>query len=145
MTLSIFVFQTLACVGLKKCIKYFTFLEGVSIISVKYFLHFEGGIILNGIVIIFFLLLVLSLILIFFTISTLPQLGDERKKLIKMKAQSYSFAVVIAVLVFEMGKKVYSAFWGSNTYEGISPFSFLLSICIIYLITLLFYKRKYGN
>lgn len=134
------------CVVLiKKCIKYFTFLEGISIMSVKYFLLFEGGIILNGIVIIFFSLLALSLLLIFYTISTLPQLGDERKKLIKMKAQSYSFAVVIVGLVIEMGEKVYSVFWGSNTYEGISPFSFLLSICIIYLITLLFYKRKYGN
>ncbi|MEK4198054.1 hypothetical protein [Cytobacillus sp. FSL K6-0265] len=100
---------------------------------------------MNGIVIIFFSLLALSLLLIFYTISTLPQLGDERKKLIKMKAQSYSFAVVIVGLVIEMGEKVYSVFWGSNTYEGISPFSFLLSICIIYLITLLFYKRKYGN
>lgn len=100
---------------------------------------------MDGVVIAFLTILVLSIILILFTLSTLPLIGDERKNFIKMKAQSYSFAAVVLYLVFEMGKKVYSAFWGSNTYEGISPFSFLLSICIIYLITLLFYKRKYGN
>lgn len=97
------------------------------------------------IIVIFFSLIALSVVLILFTLSTLPQLGDERKNFIKMKAQSYSFAVVIGMFVYEMGKKVYSVFWGNNNYEGISPFASLISICIIYLLTLLYYKRKYGN
>ena len=93
----------------------------------------------------FFGFLVLCLVLIGFTLSSLLNLCDERKKYIQMKAQSYSFAVVIGMLVIELGESFYSAFWGHDEYSGISPFTFLVTICLVYLVTLLIYKRKYGN
>ena len=97
------------------------------------------------IITLFFGFLVLCLVLIGFTLASLLNLGDERKKYIQMKAQSYSFAVVIGMLVLELGESIYFAFWGNGEYSGISPFTFLIAICTVYLVTLLIYKRKYGN
>ena len=52
-----------------------------------------------------FSILGISAILIIVTLVSLPQLGDERKNLIKMKAQSYTFAVVIGFALIELFKK----------------------------------------
>ena len=89
--------------------------------------------------------LVLCIVLIGFTLISLLNLGDERKKYIQMKAQSYAFAVVIGMLLLELGESIYFSFWGNGEYSGISPFTFLIAICTVYLMTLLIYKRKYGN
>ena len=87
-----------------------------------------------------FSILGISAILIIVTLISLPQLGDERKNLIKMKAQSYTFAVVMGYVLIQLFKNIYN---GSN--EGINPFIFLITISIIYLISLLFVRKKYGS
>jgi len=87
-----------------------------------------------------FSILGISAILIIVTLVSLPQLGDERKNLIKMKAQSYTFAVVMGYVLIQLFKNIYN---GSN--EGINPFIFLITISIIYLISLLFVRKKYGS
>lgn len=89
---------------------------------------------------IFFSILGISAILIIVTLVSLPQLGDERKNLIKMKAQSYTFAVVIGYALIELFKNIYN-----GSYEGINPFTFLITTSIIYLSSLLFFKKKYGS
>lgn len=87
-----------------------------------------------------FIILGLSAILIIGTLVSLPQVGDERKNLIKMKAQSYTFAVAMGYVLIQLFKNIYN---GSN--EGINPFTFLITISIIYLISLLFFRKKYGS
>ena len=89
---------------------------------------------------VFFSILGISAILIIITLVSLPQLGDERKNLIKMKAQSYTFAVVIGYVLIQLFKNMYN-----SSYEGINPFTFLITISIIYLISLLFFRKKYGG
>lgn len=95
-------------------------------------------------IIVFFAALAICGVLIVFTLVSLPKLGDERKNYIKMKAQSYAFTVVIVMLIIEMAEKIYLAFWGNSSYEGINPFPFLAAISIVYLITLLIYKKRYS-
>jgi len=90
-----------------------------------------------------FLLICLTLIVV--TLVTLPKLGDERKDLVKMKAQSYTFTVVIGFLLIQIGENVYRVNWGNGSYEGVNPFIFLLVISVFYLISLLITKKKYGG
>lgn len=62
----------------------------------------------------FFGMLGISAILIIFTLVSLPRLGDERKDLIKMKSQSYTFAIVIGYALIEMVRKVYIVSWSNG-------------------------------
>lgn len=100
---------------------------------------------LDWIVIAFVTILVMFVALIIITLASLPHLGDERKNFIKMKAQSYSFAVVVILLIIEIIVSIYLTIWGKSSYDGISPFSLLIAISVVYLVTLLIYKKKYGN
>lgn len=73
--------------------------------------------------------------------------GDERREFIKAKAQSYSFIVVIGVLILEVAESIYLTIQGNTSYNGNenSPIMFLTLILIIYLATLLIYRKKYGD
>ena len=90
-------------------------------------------------------ILLIAAILIVITLVTLPNVGDERKRMIKTKAQSFTFTIIIALLVLETGKDLYSIFGGNQSYEAKPPFALLSSAAVIYLISLLFFRRKYGN
>jgi hypothetical protein len=100
---------------------------------------------MNNLPIVAISVVLISAILIIVTLVTLPNVGDERKRMIKTKAQSSTFTIIIAMLVFETGKDLYSIFWGNQPYEAKPPFALLSSASFIYLISLLFYRRKYGN
>ena len=100
---------------------------------------------MDWILISFFGFLAISLILIIITLVSLPKLGDERKKIIKMEAQSYAFTVVIGYTLIEIGRNIYRTFWGDGSYVGINPFVFLVVISVVYLVSLLFSKKKYGG
>lgn len=91
-----------------------------------------------------FILLVCG-ILIF--LSSSSRKGDERKKFISTKAQSYAFVVVIGMLILEVIESIYRTFQGKNSYDGIgiSPLIFLTMISVVYLITFLTYRKKYGD
>jgi hypothetical protein len=91
-----------------------------------------------------FILLVCGLS-IFVTSSS--RKGDERKKFISTKAQSYAFVVVIGMLILEVIESIYRTFQGKNSYDGIgiSPLIFLTMISVVYLITFLTYRKKYGD
>lgn len=88
--------------------------------------------------------LIINAILIILTLISLPKLGDERKNFIKMKAQSYTFTVVIGITLLKIIENTYRTIWGNGVFEGINPLSHLTAISIIYLISLLFFKKKYG-
>ncbi|WP_440897071.1 hypothetical protein ACS127_03540 [Amphibacillus sp. Q70] len=100
---------------------------------------------MDWIVIVFFSVLAVSLLLIVMTLASLPQLGDERKNFIKMKAQSYTFAVTIFYLLIRIGELIYVTYWTDHSFRGENPFILLFVISIIYLITLLFTKKRYGG
>ena len=91
------------------------------------------------------IILAICLILIVTTLVSLPKLGDERTNYIKMKAQSYTFTVVIGVVLLEIIESIYLTIWTDSSYKGMNPFSFLVSISVIYLISLLLSKKKYGG
>src|SRR5699024_3614336 len=93
----------------------------------------------------FLVFLISCFILIIITLMSLPKLGDERKEFIKIKAQSYTFTVVIGYALVEIGRSVYKNIWSDSSYPGINPFIFLVAISVIYLISLLFSKKKYGK
>ncbi|HLR80428.1 MAG TPA: hypothetical protein VK119_07585 [Bacillota bacterium] len=93
----------------------------------------------------FLVFLISCFILIIITLMSLPKLGDERKEFIKIKAQSYTFTVVIGYALVEIGRSVYKNIWSDSSYPGINPFIFLVAISVIYLISLLFSKKKYGG
>ena len=93
----------------------------------------------------FFIILAICIILIVTTLVSLPKLGDERTNYIKMKAQSYTFTVVIGVVLLEIIESIYLTAWTDSSYEGINPVIFLVVISVIYLISLLFSKKKYGG
>lgn len=93
----------------------------------------------------FLIIFAICIILIVTTLVSLPKLGDERTIYIKMKAQSYTFTVVIGIISLEIFESIYVTTWTDGSYEGISPVSFLVTISVIYLISLLFSKKKYGG
>lgn len=97
------------------------------------------------IITLFFIILGISAILIIVTLASLPQLGDERKNLIRIRAQSFTFVVVIGYILIQLFKNIYVTTWKNGSYEGINPFTFLVTTSIVYLISLLFFKKKYGG
>jgi hypothetical protein len=80
-------------------------------------------------------------------VATYSKKADERRKFINAKAQSYVFIVVIGVLILEVAESIYLTIQGNTSYNGygISPIMFLTLISIIYLVTLLIYRKKYGD
>ncbi|MFC4353826.1 hypothetical protein ACFO0S_01940 [Chryseomicrobium palamuruense] len=75
------------------------------------------------------------------------QKKDERKKFINGKAQSYAFIVIVGMLLIEVGQAIFFTVQGNSTSigDGISPLMFLTVISIIYLLTILVYRNKYGG
>ncbi|WP_226666262.1 hypothetical protein [Metabacillus litoralis] len=84
-------------------------------------------------------------ILIF--VASFSKKSDERRKFINTKAQSYAFIVVVGMLILEVVESIYLTIQGNTSYDGmgISPIVFLTVISIIYLITLLIYRKKFGD
>lgn len=91
----------------------------------------------------FFFILVMALILIISMLVSLVPLGDERSQWIKVKAQSNAFAALIGMLALD----VVMSFIPSMTEWKLSGSSFnlLVSSAIIYLLTLAYYKKKFGD
>ncbi|MGG0187241.1 hypothetical protein [Bacillus rhizoplanae] len=95
--------------------------------------------------IVYSVILLVCGILIF--VASFSQKGDERRKFINAKAQSYVFIVVVGMLILEVARSIYLTIQGNTSYNGngISPIVFLTVISIIYLVTLLIYRKKYGD
>lgn len=100
---------------------------------------------MDWVIVLLFICLVLSFALIGLTLVSLPKLGDERKKRIKMEAQSYTFTVIIGLLLLKIIGQMYRTLWKNGEYEGIDPFVLLLVISIVYLVALQVSKKKYGD
>ena len=77
--------------------------------------------------------------------ASISQKSDERRKFIYKKAQSYSFIIVIGMLILEVAESIYLTIQGNPVSNRFSPIMFLSVISIIYLATLLIYRKKYGG
>lgn len=100
---------------------------------------------MKTLIVLFLTVLAICILLIIVTLATLPKFGDERKKFITMKAQSYTFTIVIGLTLIEIIEYVYLTNWTDTSYEGMNPFAFLVIISVVYLFSLLFSKKKYGG
>jgi len=69
---------------------------------------------------------------------TLARRGDERSVLIRTKAMSASFIGTVILLVLETIRR---AAGDTDT----NPLLLLVLVAFIYLASLVFYKRKYGD
>jgi hypothetical protein len=100
---------------------------------------------MDALTVIYISILLISTILIVITLVSLPNVGDERRRMIKTKAQSFTFTIIITLLAIEASKDLYSIFWGNEPYVAKPPFALLGSAAFLYLGSLLFFRRKYGN
>jgi Ni,Fe-hydrogenase I cytochrome b subunit len=119
-----------------------TFIVGLLIIiNVKTFLHFnKGGRFMHWIVVLFFGVLLLTVIFIGLVLYSLAKQGDERRNFIKLKAISNTFAVIIVISLIEIVVSVVK-----KESAEMNSFSFLVTISIMYLLMLLYYKKRYGD
>ena len=73
-------------------------------------------------------------------IVSLLKAGDERRQLIVWKASAFTLLVVVGTLVIDVVEFVVrvEAMW-------INPFTKLSVTAMVYLLTLLHYKKRYGG
>ena len=76
---------------------------------------------------------------------SLAKQGDERKNFIQSKAMSQSFIIVVGVLIIEIGDALYTGFIKGEKMEGVNPFTLLFVISIVFFVSLLINKKKYGD
>ena len=118
--------------------------DATLVLSNTFYILMEGMGEMDTAVLLFFAFLAICFLIIMMTLVTLPKLGDERKNFIKMKAQSYTFTVVVGIVLLEILESVYLTF-KESPYKGMDPFAFLTAISVIYLSSLLISKKKYGG
>ena len=92
------------------------------------------GLILFGLFLLALIVLDISMIV------SLLKTGDERRQLIVWKASTFTLLVVVGTLVFDVVESMIKV-----EAMLINPFVKLSVTAMIYLLTLLYYKRKYGD
>lgn len=81
-------------------------------------------------------LIVLDIVMIISLIKP----GDERKQMIVWKASTYTLLVTVVGFVIDIIESIVRV-----EAMAVNPFIKLGVIAIVYCITLLFFKKKYGN
>ena len=82
---------------------------------------------------------VVLLSLIGFMLVSLAKRGDERSRFIKMTAMFTTFLWTVVILVIETVRVQ------SSDNAETSPFLLLVLVSFIFLVSLIVYKRKYGD
>lgn len=88
---------------------------------------------------IFIAVFVVLLILVGWMLYSIAKRGDERSRFIKTKAMSAAFIGTVILLVMEAVRVPASQQSGSN------PLLLLVLITFIFLVSLIVYKKKYGD
>jgi len=94
---------------------------------------------------------ILGLILLLIDFSIVISLfkkGDERRQLIVWKSSTFSFSVIIGILILDCITSLVNAGFNLSTNDfnnNSSPFSLLTTISIVYFISLKYYQKKLGN
>ncbi|MBS6954925.1 MAG: hypothetical protein KH230_17040 [Enterocloster asparagiformis] len=89
------------------------------------------------------LLLCLMAIIIMFI--SLGKQGDERRKLIVEKASAGTFAVTVGYILICVIESLIKSVAHHMSADGMNPFIALAVISVIYIIQLMFFKKKYGD
>ena len=108
--------------------------------NVKYILHYQE--VFYGffwISWLFIAIYVVLLSLIAFMLFSLSKRGDERSRFIKTKAMSTTFIWTVVILVIETVRVM------PNHHSGTNPLLLLVLVSFIFLVSLIVYKRKYGD
>ena len=94
----------------------------------------------NLALVLFGIFLLILIILDIAMIVSLLRSGDERRQLIVWKASAFTLLVVVGTLVIDVVESVVrvEAMW-------INPFTKLSVTAMVYLLTLLHYKKRYGG
>ncbi|WP_313427968.1 hypothetical protein [Siminovitchia terrae] len=100
---------------------------------------------MNWVLILLTGILLLTVTLITFLLYSLSKQGDERKNYIKQKAMSQTFAVIVGLLIIEVSVSVYASMTNSLGTNGLNPFTFLVTISIVYFVALLINKKRFGG
>lgn len=96
---------------------------------------------MENIALIFFGIFLLALIVLDISmIVSLLRTGDERRQLIVWKASAFTLLVNVGSLVIDIVES-----FVRGAAMQINPFVKLSVTAMVYLLTLLYYKRKYGN
>ncbi|MFD1673104.1 hypothetical protein [Alicyclobacillus fodiniaquatilis] len=91
-----------------------------------------------------YVLLVISLIaLVVFLLVSLASKGDERKTHIKIKAMANAFIVLFGILLLNVIWTIYRMVIGQAGSPY--PFVYLFVVSLVFLISLIINKKKYGD
>lgn len=94
----------------------------------------------NIVVFLFVAFLLLLIVLDISMIASLLRTGDERRQLIVWKASTFTLLMVVLGFVFDI---VYSLI--QNEAMLINPFIKLSVTAMLYLLALLYYKKRHGD
>ena len=89
---------------------------------------------------IFVVVFVILVSLIGIMLFSIARRGDERSRFIKLKATSTTFVWTVVILGIETVRTLID----SND-TGSNPFFMLVLVSFVFLVSLLVYKRKYGD
>lgn len=96
---------------------------------------------MENVALIFFGIFLLALITLDVSmIVSLLKTGDERRQLIVWKASAFTLLVVVGTLIIDIVESIVKV-----EAMLINPFVKLSVTAMVYLLTLLYYKRKYGD
>lgn len=88
----------------------------------------------------FGIFLLILIVLDIAMIVSLLRTGDERRQLIVWKASAFTLLVVVGTLVIDVVESIVKV-----EAMLINPFIKLSVTAMVYLLTLLYYKKRYGD
>ena len=94
----------------------------------------------NLALVLFGIYLLILIILDIAMIVSLLRTGDERRQLIVWKASAFTLLVVVGTLVLDVVESIVRV-----EAMLINPFIRLSVTAMVYLLTLLYYKKRYGD
>lgn len=101
----------------------------------------ERSIVMENVILVFFGIFLLTLIALdLLMIISLLRTGDERRQFIVWKASAFTLLVVVGTLVIDVVESIVRV-----EAMLINPFIRLSVTAMVYLLTLLYYKKRYGD
>ena len=94
----------------------------------------------NVALVLFGIFLLILIILDIAMIVSLLRTGDERRQLIVWKASAFTLLIVVLTLVIDVIESIVRV-----EAMLINPFIKLSVTAMVYLLTLLYYKKRYGD
>lgn len=94
----------------------------------------------NVMVAVFVIFLLVLIVLDVLMIYSLFRTGDERRQLIVWKASAFTLLVVSLTLVFDVIQSLVE-----SEAMLVSPFTKLSVTAMVYFLSLLYYRKRYGD